>query len=174
MANKSCLKCNKIATKKNLCNGHYAKLWRSKNKERTKAASQQWKQSHKKEHSQYQTEYVRQRLSNDHEYRLRKNLRARLYRALKRNTKSGSAIKDLGCSIAELKKHLEFQFEPLMTWDNWGQGDGKWQIDHIIPFCNIDLSNTALVKMACHYTNLQPLWQKEHFIKTAKDRHGKT
>ena len=44
--------------------------------------------------------------------RLRGALRNRLNRAIKGNYKAGSAVSDLGCSIEELKKHLESQFTP--------------------------------------------------------------
>lgn len=43
---------------------------------------------------------------------------------------------DIGCSGEELKAHLESQFKPGMTWDNYGFGSGKWVIDHIRPISN--------------------------------------
>lgn len=33
----------------------------------------------------------------------------------------------------ELREHLESQFEDWMTWENYGNGEGFWNIDHIIP-----------------------------------------
>lgn len=45
-------------------------------------------------------------------------------------------IKSLPYTIDELKAHIESQFEPWMSWDNWSHySDNKltWQIDHIIP-----------------------------------------
>ena len=73
-------------------------------------------------------------------------------------------VKDLGCSIEELKTHLESQFQPRMTWDNYG----KWHIDHIKPLSNFNLENKEEFKEACNYKNLQPLWAKDNLIKGAK------
>ena len=82
----------------------------------------------------------------------------RLNTALKKNKKSGSVVRDLGCTIPELKIYLESRFQPGMTWDNYGKGHGKWQIDHILPLASFDLTNRNELIKACHYTNLQPLW----------------
>jgi hypothetical protein len=59
--------------------------------------------------------------------------------ALKNNSKRGSAVKDLGCSIEELKIYLESKFLPGMSWDNWSP-DG-WHIDHIKPLSKFDLTD---------------------------------
>ena len=111
----------------------------------------------------------RERCIKDVNYRLNCSLRCRLRNAIVGNYKVGSAVNDLGCSIKELKKHLESKFEPGMTWDNWGRSHDKWQIDHIKPLCGFDLSDSIQFKEACHYTNLQPLWYKDHIIKTRQD-----
>jgi len=100
------------------------------------------------------------------QYRLQHILRSRFKSALKNNAKSGSAVKDLGCSILILKSYLESKFLPGMTWDNYGFYG--WHIDHIIPISSVDLTNTEQLKMVCHYTNLQPLWAKENRSKSNK------
>jgi hypothetical protein len=56
-----------------------------------------------------------------------------------------------------------------MSWDNYGHGRDKWNIDHIIPLRAFDLSQEQHIVLACHYLNLQPLWQPENFSK--KDRY---
>ena len=63
----------------------------------------------------------KQRLESDIQYKLRTNLRIRLNVAIKNNRKSGSAVKDLGCSVPELRVWLEALFQPGMTWENWGR-----------------------------------------------------
>lgn len=47
-----------------------------------------------------------------------------------------------------------------MTWDNYGNGDNKWNIDHIIPISKFNLSIESEQFKAFHYTNCQPLWHK--------------
>lgn len=85
-----------------------------------------------------------------------------------RGIRAGSAVRDLGCSIAELRAHLEARFKSGMTWTNWGRLPGSWQIDHIRPLASFDLTDRDQLLEACHYTNLQPLWWQENLKKGAK------
>jgi len=98
--------------------------------------------------------------------RIAQNLRRRLRSALKRNTKAGSAVRDLGCSIKHLKIHLENQFKVGMSWDNYGVHG--WHIDHIKPLSSFDLSSKEQHLVACSYKNLQPLWCQENLSKGTK------
>lgn len=112
------------------------------------------------------------RRKNDICYRLRYLLRARIKTALKKNYKKGSAINNLGCSVDRLRVWLEDQFyrHPItgeyMTWENLGSG---WQIDHIMPLALFDIRDKNQLSVAGLYTNLQPLWKEDHYIKTIKD-----
>ena len=98
--------------------------------------------------------------------RLGNQLRSRLRQAINHNYKSGSAVRDLGCTIKQLMAHLEAQFVQGMTWDNWAY-DG-WHIDHIKPLASFDLADREQFLQACRYTNLQPLWAEENLSKNAK------
>lgn len=106
--------------------------------------------------------YAKNRRKLDINFRLAGNLRSRLNKAIKNNYKTGSAVSDLGCSIEQLKKHLELQFTEGMSWNNYGD----WHIDHIQPLANFDLTDEKELKKACHYTNLQPMWAKDNIIKS--------
>lgn len=108
--------------------------------------------------------YEAQKYSIDPIYKLRKLLRDRTRKALKAGTKSGSAIQDLGCSIEELKIHLESLFHFGMSWDN----HGEWHIDHILPLSRFDLTDRAQFIKVCHFSNLQPLWAIENQSKYNK------
>jgi hypothetical protein len=119
-------------------------------------------------HRLYETLYKKRRKElhahkqdSDPQYRIRRSLRASLKNAIKKNCKGGSAISNLGCSISELKLHLEQYWLPNMSWDNFGRLDAlhqSWQIDHIVPLSSFDLTDPKQVSVACHYTNLAPLW----------------
>lgn len=124
----------------------------------------QYHQKHKKSILQYQ----KTRLQHNALAKLALRLRIRLYSAVKRNQKSGSAVRDLGCPIEFLKQHLESKFQPGMTWDNYGNGKNKWSIDHIIPLSSFNLENRDELLKAVHYTNLQPLWSSENSAKCDK------
>jgi excisionase family DNA binding protein len=96
--------------------------------------------------------------------KLRQQINMRLYVAMKRDSEEGLAIDLLGCSIAELKAHLESQFcdhpetgEP-MTWDNWTR-NGGWRITYIRPLSSFDLTDRVQQFQACHYTNIRPAWR---------------
>lgn len=65
----------------------------------------------------------------------------------------------VGCSLDDLRKHLEAQFTIGMTWDNYGD----WHVDHVVPLCSAD-TEEKLYEL-CHYTNLQPLWAADNISK---------
>lgn len=96
--------------------------------------------------------------------RLIQNLRNRLYFSLKGKTKFSTTLELVGCSIEELWQHLESQFQPGMTKENYG----KWHVDHKIPCASFDLSESTQQKQCFHYTNLQPLWAEDNFKKGKK------
>jgi len=109
-------------------------------------------------------EYERTRREDNIQVRLIHNLRSRLSTAVKRGYKAGSAVNDLGCSIEQLKLWFMYQFQPGMTWDNYGE----WEIDHVIPLSSFDLTDRAQLLEACNWFNLQPLWKLDNQIKGAK------
>jgi hypothetical protein len=90
-------------------------------------------------------------------------LRNRLDSALHDNAKSGSAVRDLGCSIEEFKIYIESKFKEGMSWDNWGRRG--WHLDHIKPISSFNLLDKDQFLEACNYRNLQPLWWYENFRK---------
>lgn len=83
---------------------------------------------------------------------LRSNLRTNL--ALKFNDKKDSRFASLtGYSYADAKKHLEKQFEPNMSWDNYGK---VWQVDHVVPL-KMFKTKDQFLKRGWALRNLQPL-----------------
>jgi len=78
--------------------------------------------------------------------------------------KSGSSVLDfIGCSIDDLKSHLEKSFTDGMSWENYGVHG--WHIDHIRPCCSFDLTDPEQQRECFHYTNLQPLWAEDNLAK---------
>lgn len=115
----------------------------------------------------YRNKYDKQRKTKDPMFKLSKNLRSRLSHAITGKRKIGSHVELLGCSVEQLKTHLESKFTEEMSWDNYGKNG--WQIDHIKPLALFDLSRSDQISEACHYTNLQPLSIEDHKIKTIQD-----
>ena len=57
--------------------------------------------------------------------------------------KGAKTIKLLGCDIGFFIIYLENKFTVGMSWDNYGNGHGKWNIDHIIPVSRFNLNKTS-------------------------------
>lgn len=108
------------------------------------------------------------RYNSDIKFRLVKNLRNRLFKFFKGTRKSESTAVLLGCSREFLITHLEKQFTDGMNWDNYGFGVDKWSIDHIKPLSLFNLKNPEELKVAAHFTNLQPMWCSDNFSKGNK------
>jgi hypothetical protein len=106
-----------------------------------------------------------ERKKTDVHFRLKCSLRSRLSIAIKRNLKSGSAVRDLGCSIEFFRQWIEFRFQDGMTWENWGSGRGKWSIDHFYPLNAADLSDQRQFLAVNNFRNLQPMWNKDNEAK---------
>jgi len=140
----------------------YNEAWYKINKDKIKLREKIYRSLNKDKKNLY----FKNKKKTDIQYKLSCNLRNRLNSAIKGNYKAGSAVKDLGCSVEELKSYIESKFQPGMTWDNWTT-DG-WHIDHIKPLSSFDLTDRKQLLEACHYTNLQPLWAKDNIIKSDK------
>ena len=135
-----------------------------KNIEQRRQTNREWYKKNQKKVQAGQTILRRNKRRNNLQYRLACNLRNRLNKALKNLTKNESTKKLLGCTMEELKTHLQNQFSTGMSWDNYGQ----WHIDHIRPCSSFDLSNPEQVNQCFHYSNLQPLWAKDNWSKGSK------
>jgi len=141
----------------------YNKEYGAKNRNKLTLKQKEWYHKNREKRCAYMNNYVKERRDKDIQFKISSVLRSRFRQAIKKNHKTGSAIKKLGCSITELKSYLESKFLTGMTWDNYGL-DG-WHIDHIKPLSAFDLSDEKETLEACHYTNLQPLWAKDNLSK---------
>ena len=113
-------------------------------------------------------EYEKTKKAIDPNYKLIKNLRSGISKAIKKDygEKAYHTIELLGCSVDEARRYLESKFQDGMTWKNHGQFG--WHIDHKIPIDSFDLTNPEDQKKCFHYTNLQPLWWQENLSKGNK------
>ena len=137
----------------------YEKKYRENNKDSLKFKEKKYRENNKYKIAKRKREYHKNNVNS----RISSNIRSRIYKYLKTD-KPDSPIKALGCSINELKQHLELKFSDGMTWNNYGK-DG-WHIDHIKPLSLFDLTDRQQFIEACHYTNLQPLWAKDNILKS--------
>ena len=140
------------------------KRWYDKNREYVALCSRLWREKH----PSYTVKWARKRRSTNLDFRLKDIVRSRFIGALKYQLRSQrkrttSVMKLLGCSIDELKTHLETQFEHGMTWDNHSLVG--WHIDHKKPLALFDFTNPEEIGKAFHFKNLQPLWAKDNHAK---------
>lgn len=143
----------------------WCKSYYQNNKQACKDRAKKWEEKNKDSVVSRKREYQKKKYNTSIHYRLRVILRARLNCILGGKQKAGSAVRDLGCSTEELKKHIESQWEDGMSWDNYGRGKDKWSIDHIIPISLFNLEDEEQLKKACHYTNLKPMWFSDNASK---------
>jgi len=159
-------------------NDEQGRKWYRDNKERSLANSKKWRTENKEYHillTQQWRENNRERrnasvrnLNKDPQHRMMQNIRSRVSSAIRGTIKPASSTKSLGCTPEFLKNYLESKFLPGMSWNNYGKGRDKWNIDHILPLDSFDLANIEQFHEACNYVNLQPLWEPDNIRKSNK------
>ena len=132
------------------------------NQEKRKEYNRQYRASNMEHIRQIKQKYESRKRAEDIQYGIRTALRRRVGEAVKRGSRAGSAVRDLGCSISAFKLYIENQFESDMSWHNYGQ----WHLDHIVPLSHFDLTNRQQFLEACNWLNYQPLWAIENLLKS--------
>ena len=144
-----------LLKKREYCAAHrkekeaYDKIYRKNNRDKIKQYKINWENRNK----------------NNPILKVKRNLRRRIHHVLVNRYKSDSTMNLLGCAIEDFFEYLESKFKEGMTWQNYGSGADKWHIDHIKPCCDFDLTREEEQRKCFHYTNMQPLWQKDNLKK---------
>ena len=109
----------------------------------------------------------KRRRETDPNYKIKRLLRSRVKAAIKgaATKKYASTMELLGCTVEEVRRHIESLWKPGMTWGNHGQYG--WHIDHIRPCASFDLTDPAQQRQCFHWSNLQPLWAEENLRKSS-------
>ena len=180
---KTCSKCKKQKTLNNFakekagkfgvrgecksCKNAECKKWRDKNKEYDKKRQAKWRNENPDYSKSWEIKNKNKRkkqrslwFSKNPARKVAANLRNRLYHLLI-GRKSAPTMELIGCSIDELKHHLESKFTEGMSWDNYGE----WHVDHIKPCVLFDLSDPKQQRLCFNYKNLRPLWAIENLKK---------
>lgn len=136
------------------------KKYYQENKDKMLWRSKQYRKENKEGLKVYYKEYIKERRKVDSNFRIAISLRSRLWSALKSQStsKKNKTVDYIWCTIEELRNHLERQFQPWMTWDNYW----KWHIDHIHPISKFNLTEESEIHKAMNWKNLQPLWEDEN------------
>jgi len=155
--------------KEKRCAAH--RLWEKANSNKVRAYQSEYRKANKAKAKTYMADYRKNKrdvllpkqrayqngkLANDPIYKLKKRMRTRLYCALINQgaIKSARSQELFGCTIPEMKVHLESQFTEGMSWENFGS---FWHVDHVSPLAAFDLTKPHIQKLAFHYSNCRPL-----------------
>jgi hypothetical protein len=131
----------------------------ARHKHKISVKAREWRAANNEWCRNYKRKYKADRRLKDHVFKIKELLRRRLSLAIRGGFKSGSAVRDLGCSVAELRIHLESQFLPGMTLDNMGTA---WEIDHVFPLSAANLENRTEFLAVNNWRNLQPLTPEQN------------
>lgn len=131
------------------------KRWRKENQEKSREYSKRWREANRDKYRQ---------VSRDAVARQRETPWGRVtsntFRIMRHGVQNGSAPGKynffLGYSWQDLKAHIEQQFTPEMTWENWGS---VWEIDHIVPLSSTKYESMEdpLFRQAWSLSNIRPL-----------------
>ena len=133
-------------------------------RQKGKEYSKQYRLSHNEEVKKYYSKWIKEQRKNNPNFRLKSNLRKRVWSALKGINKSSSTMELIGCSIDKLWNHLESKFESWMTKENYG----LWHVDHKIACAKFDLTCPEQQRICFNYKNLQPMEATENMRKGAR------
>ena len=121
-------------------------------------------------------DYYRGRYREDPDFKLAQQQVHHLGKHLAGNAKAAR----FGYNTDDLRQHLESQFQPGMTWDNYGKPNpaesdpraidqnGKpmhWEIDHIYPVIGLVRQGETDPAVISALSNLRPLWRHQNIRK---------
>jgi len=162
------------------------KNWRDNNKEKMKLYLVQWRKDnaiHIKEYyksniAEFQARRIKWKRTGFKQWfkdyyskpknKINRRLTSSLWQALKGN-KDGHHWEELvGYNLKDLIKHLENQFKPGMSWENYGKNG--WEIDHIKPKSSFNFSSyeDPEFKECWALNNLRPLWVMENLTRNKR------
>jgi hypothetical protein len=162
--------------------------WRQKNKDKCRAYQLKWRadptyiekmrvsrsESHRRHYMRiatYRRRWQNKKLREDKVFKLERYTRNRIHKWIftfsSRRIRAKSRIAPIvGAEKSVVRGYIESQFKDGMTWQNHGQRG--WQLDHVKPCREFDLSDPDQFAQCFHYTNLQPIWRAAHL-----EKHGR-
>lgn len=147
------------------------KEWRAEHPEREKETRAKYNKENKEKLNEYHRKWKETKRNTDVNYRLQSNLSRRIryeLNTLLQGKKAKRTTEYIGCTIDDLKLHLEKKFVSDMTWENYGSA---WHIDHILPCSSWNFQDSFECACCWNYRNLQPMFASENQSKN--DRFNK-
>ena len=175
-----CKQCKKAIDKQYYLNNkdhakQASKLWREHNPEKSAAIYARYRKTDKRravsrKWAKNNTQQIQEkrviRYHTDPEYNTAVKIRRRIYMAIskQRVSKGSSSGELLGCTYAELYKHLSEKLRDGMTFVDIESG--KIHLDHIKPCCQFNLLDPIQQYVCFNYRNLQPLYAFDNLQKS--------
>jgi len=143
------------------------KRWSENNKERIRERRNEWKRKNPERQRKNARECMRRMYNKNPCFRLARNTGKRVRKSLSYGKNGQSWERLLGFTCLQLKKHLEKQFTPEMSWENYGP---VWHIDHIVPISAFNFTKPEDLdfKRCWSLKNLRPLLAEENWAKNNK------
>jgi len=168
----NCKECRSAASKiwyiKNADNQKKsAREWDKKNRQRKIELGMIWRSNNTEKIKAYARKTAA-KIRSTSKGKLNAHISREVARYLKKGSKNGRPWETLvSWDINQLKSHLEKQFLPGMTWENYGT---HWHVDHIIPKSafNYETPEDVDFKRCWELNNLQPMWAKDNISKGVK------
>jgi transcription elongation factor Elf1 len=139
----------------------------AKTKEQNKLAKKAWLSipENRNKRNDYIRIYKENRRLNDPSFKLFENHRKRIWKSLKNKNNSSKEL--LGCDINHYFEWITYTMtqDNNMSWDNYGT---YWNIDHLIPVNNFDITIPEEVKKAFNWTNTWAMKSTNNFSKNSK------
>jgi hypothetical protein len=171
---KTCTKCEKEQPAKefryqsNAClSCEKARLyeWRKENPDKFKVLCKKYRE--KPDKMKKRAKYLKDKYTDDMNFRLDRLYRTRVRTFIKGGIKKGNAkyTAMLGCSWDTLRTWLESNFTEGIAWDNYGT---VWHVDHAMPCSVFDFKIEENVKVCFNWSNLSPMIGSENISKSNK------
>lgn len=141
---------------------------RIENPEIHKERDKKYKENNRDKVNKYHRRWKQKKRESDINYKIKENISRRIryeLTTLLKGKKTKRTTAYIGCSMEDLKKYLENQFNESMTWENYGTA---WHIDHKIPCAAWDLTKEDENMYCWNFRNLQPLDASENQSKKDK------
>ena len=144
------------------------RVWRQENREYVRERDKKYKAANPEQTKAIiRRSYLKERLSPVN--RISHSITACIVQSIRKGSKARRRTVDLlGYSYEQLKNHLERQFLPGMSWDNYGRNG--WEIDHIVPVSSFayETPDDPDFQVCWGLPNLRPLWKADNRSKGAK------
>jgi hypothetical protein len=135
-----------------------SKVYRKLKEKELKITKKIYEEKNRKELQAYRRKYWRERKKKEPLLKLKLSVRGRLSKILKAKgfKKDKRSVELLGCTWNDFMVEVESNWQPGMTWDNYGCKMDQWCLDHTIPLA---LAQTIEeVNKLSHHSNVKPMW----------------